>query len=501
MSRAWGSAGLLLALVACGGKDESDLSAAHASAAAASGEAGRERSQAGEAAAVAQAGSAGQGMDAGMPLAVAGHVGGAGGAGASMDAEDAGPAMDAAAQPAKMKEPDTSDEVFRDDRLSTYTLTIASADWDTLQKTALDEQYVPAMLEVDGQAIGKIGVRYKGSYTLTSCFEDGKQVCRKVSMKLKFDEYESSLRYHGLKRLNFHSALNDHSLLHERVSYKLFRDFGVLAPRSVHARLMINGSYAGLFDLTEEVDGRFVDRNFSGQEDNGTLYKEVWPGSSQSADYFTQGEQTNEGAPVTKILSFAQQLAAAKSSTLGQVVSHWMDVDSTLRYLAVHTAIKHWDGPLTFWCSAEHGCVNHNYYLYESPAQERLTFIAWDMDNTFYDDTLTDMAQVPQWWEPADECIRDGSKQFMAPACDRMVQGFNLLGHDKFRATMARLLSGPYQVAAMQADVDRWSMQIDEAVKTDPHSSGYEDWKANVAGLRAAIATFRTRAEAVRDGK
>jgi hypothetical protein len=318
-------------------------------------------------------------------------------------------------------------------------------------------------------------------------------------MKLKFDAYDASLRFHGLKRLNFHSSLLDSSHLHERLSYKLFRDFGVLAPRSVHARLEIGGRYAGLYNLTEDVDGRFLAHRFEGAEADGTLYKEVWPGSSQDPAYFTSAQQTNEGAPVAKIVAFASELAAAKSSTLGQVVTRYMDPDYMLRYLAVHTAVKHWDGPLTFYCKVDTGCTNHNFFLYESPTQNRFSIVAWDMDNTFYDDTLIDMAKVPEWYEPKDACIRDGSREFLAPACDRLVQGFNQLGHDEFRAVLARLLQGPYQTASLQADIDRWAKQIDASVKTDPAGSGYEDWKANVAGLRAAIGTFRDRARTLRD--
>jgi hypothetical protein len=496
MKKGWGSVCGLLVLIACDGSDGSHSPwSVDAGDPVSPAEARPPQNQTPPVAASAAGagGSAGPSMDAGISSKADSAVDAA--------SEDAGPMPADAAPPTKPPVIDTSKEVFRDELLRTYELTITDADWKTLQKTALDEMYVPAMLRVDGQAVGKIGVRYKGSYTLTECFMDGKQTCRKVSMKLKLDEYDKDLRFQSLKRLNLHSALNDHSHLHERVSYQLFRDFGVLAPRSVHARLMINGKYVGLYNLTEDVDGRFTAHNFSGQEGDGTLYKEVWPGSSQDPAYFSNGQQTNEGTPVTKIVSFATELAAANSSERGQVVARWMDTDYTLRYLAVHTAIKHWDGPLTFYCSAEKGCVNHNYFIYESPSQNRLSIVAWDVDNTFYDNVLTDMADVPEWYEPADECVRDGSSEFLAPACDHLVQGFNQLGHDAFRAALGRLLEGPFQVARLQADIDRWAQQIDQSVKSDPAGSGYEDWKANVAGLRAAIATFRTRAAALRDSK
>lgn len=449
-----------------------------------------------------QAGSQPEAAGSGGALAAASGSGGtqapeagAGGQPAA-GAAGSGGAAGAPAEPA----PKASDEVFRDDLLRTYELTISDADWEHLQATATEELYVPARFSVEGEQLGTIGVRYKGNHgTLHNCFDDGEQTCRKLSIKLKFDEYDPALRYRGLKKLNFHSSLRDHSHLHERVSYKLFRDFDVLAPRSVHARLMINGEYKGLYNLTEEVDGRFTDHRFSGAEGQGTLYKEAWPGTSRDPGYFTHAQSTNEGSPVTKVVRFAEELANAPSDQLGQVVARWMDPDATLRYLAVHTATKHWDGPLTFYCSEEYGCNNHNYFIYESATRDRFDIVAWDTDNTFYEDVLTEEADVPEWYESVDYCDHNASDGFLPPACDRLVQGFVQLGLDKFRATLDALLTGPYRVDALQADVDRWAAQIDEAVKTDPAGSGYEDWRGNVNYLKSMIAQRYDETAAIRD--
>ena len=393
-----------------------------------------------------------------------------------------------------------SDEVFRDDLLRTYELTISDEDWAELQRTASEERYVPAQLSVEGELVGTIGVRYKGNAgTLHHCFEDGEQTCRKLSLKLKFSEYDPALRYRGLKKLNLHSSLRDHSHLHERVTYKLFREFGVLAPRSVHARLNINGEYRGLYNLTEQVDGRFTDHRFRGADGDGTLYKEAWPARSTQPEYFTHAQATNEGSTVSKVVRFAEELASAPSSELGEVVRRWMDPDLALRYLAVHTATKHWDGPLTFYCSEEYGCNNHNYYLYESATRDYFEIVAWDTDNTFYEDVLTERAEVPAWYEAVDDCDHDAGDDFLPPGCDRLVQGFVQLGLDSFRQTLDTLLNGPYQVDALQADVDRWAAQIDEAVKTDPSGSGYEDWRGNVSYLKRMIAQRYAETAAIRD--
>lgn len=402
-----------------------------------------------------------------------------------------------AAAPSGIK---SSDEVFRDDMLRTYELTFADADWDELQKTATEEQYVPAMLSVDGEQVGQIGVRYKGATgTLQSCFSDGEQTCRKLSMKLKFNEYDANLRYRGLKKLNLHGSLNDPSHLHERLTYQIFREFGVLAPRSVHARVKINGEYKGLYNLTEEVDGRFTDYHFEGADGDGTLYKEAWPARSQDPGYFTHAQQTNEGSPVTKVIEFAEALAAADSDALGAVVSRYMDPDEVMRYLAVHTTTKHWDGPLTFYCTGEYGCNNHNYFIYEAVTEDRFALVAWDVDNTFYENVLTDQALVPSWYEPAPECDFEAEEGFLAPGCDRLVQGFVQLGLDKFSDALAKMLEGPYQVSKLHADVDRWAAQIDESVKTDPAGSGYDDWRGNINYLKTMIEKRHDRALMLRD--
>ena len=384
--------------------------------------------------------------------------------------------------------------------LRTYELTFADEDWDELQRTAPEEQYVPAMLAVDGEPVGRIGVRYKGSSgTLQGCFSDGVQTCPKLSMKLKFHEYDPSLRYYGLKKLNLHSSRNDPSHLHERLSYQLFREFDVLAPRSVHARVVINGEYRGLYNLTESVDGRFTDYRFAGADGQGTLYKEAWPAKSQEPGYYTYAQQTNEGSPVTKAVEFATALAEANQDELGDVVRRFMDPTATLRYLAVHTTTKHWDGPLTFYCTKEYGCNNHNYFIYEMVTQDRFAIVAWDMDNTFYDNVLTDQALVPSWYDPPIECDFEAEEGFLAPGCDRLVQGFVQLGLDKFGDALGEFLDGPYQVSALHADVDRWAAQIDESVRSDPAGSGYEDWRGNVAFLKDMIEKRHERAQMLRD--
>ena len=85
-----------------------------------------------------------------------------------------------------------SDIVFDENRLMTYYLTVEPEDWSWLTTHAAEEEYVRASLNVGCSDIGTVGLRFKGSYgTLTLCLdEEGNRVCPKLSMKIKFSEYD-----------------------------------------------------------------------------------------------------------------------------------------------------------------------------------------------------------------------------------------------------------------------------------------------------------------------
>ena len=115
-------------------------------------------------------------------------------------------------------------------------------------------------------------------------------------MKVKFntDDYPER-KFFGLKKLLFHSMNNDYSLLRERLGYWIFREMGVMGPRSVHAIVKINGEVSGLYALVEEVDGRFTRTNFENGE--GNLYKGIMPtdqgNNPYSEDEYRDALQSN----------------------------------------------------------------------------------------------------------------------------------------------------------------------------------------------------------------
>ena len=255
-----------------------------------------------------------------------------------------------------------SDYLYDQELLHTFELTISDAAFAEINDDPSEEEYVEGSLTFEGETISPVGIRYKGSIGAWvgclaggSLFEpDGAKTCTKLSMKVKINWEDSSRTFWGVKKLQFHSMNLDPTQMHDRLGYWLFRKMGVPAPRATHARLVINGNYVGLYSFVEQIDGRFVDRQFD--DGDGNLYKEVWPlnhqGSARKRSKFRDALKTNEEDDVTVdyILAFSEELAAAEKNELPEIVAKWMDVEEIIRWAVVDRAIRNDDGPLHWYC-------------------------------------------------------------------------------------------------------------------------------------------------------
>jgi len=394
-----------------------------------------------------------------------------------------------------------SDWVFDEAELRSYELTLAPEDWEVLQQNARDEQYAEADLRIDEMTVARVGLRFKGSVgTLAACFaDDGRPLCSKLSMKLKFDEYLPEQRFFGLKRLNFNSMILDPSLMHERLAYRLFRELGVVAPRAVHAKLSVNGESFGVFSLVEAVDGRFTDDHFAGGD--GNLYKEAWP-DTDDTDFLDSHLETNEAeADHSLLLQFHADLAAATDDELPGVVARYLDPDSLFAYLAIDRSIRDWDGVSTFYCyEGSTACENHNYYLYQHEDDARFTLIPWDLDNTFVPTTPLD--EVPGWFEIPGDCSRRYEafgKGVMPAACDPLLRGAALSERSGYRNGLDRLLSGPFAARTVDVWLAEWQAQLEPEVAADEHGPGLDEFHSALLDLASSVSELRARAELERD--
>lgn len=426
------------------------------------------------------------------------------------------PAPEADGEPVALAryESESSDVLFDPAVVHTFAIDL---DVDKLAELDADptaEEYVEGSLTFDGETIGPIGVRYKGSVGAflfctngPNAFDpSGAKTCTKLSMKLKMNWEDGDDTFYGVKKVQLHSQNLDTTKMHERLGYWLFREMGVPVPRSTHARVEINGEFVGLFALTEQIDGRFTRENFD--DGSGNLYKEVWPfnpdGTPRNADEFIDGLKTNEDEDPTAdmIRQFAQELADSEPGTEIGVIDRWIDVDLFVRTMVVDRAIRNDDGALHWYCFD--GCNPHNFYWYENPTTGQLTMLPWDLDNAF--DNLGSSGVTGSVTQIADRFgdITDDCAIFFfgglnlpqkSAACDPLIGPISQLT-DEFDAARAEFVAGPFSKESVDERIAQWSTQIEDLVAEAEatHADGQP-----VSAWREAMATMISNIDAARE--
>ena len=414
---------------------------------------------------------------------------------------------------------DDSGYIFDQERLHTFELTLSDEALAQIDRNPSAEEWVLGLLTFEGETIDRVGIRYKGSIgAWVGCLSDpdwsdpsGHKVCTKLSMKVKVNWDDSNREFHGLRRLQFHSMNLDPSQMHERLGYWLFREMGVPAPRSVHARLIVNGTYVGVFALTEQIDGRFTRHNFD--DGTGNLYKEVWPlhvGYVTGDLFFVEALRTNEdeNPSIELIKNFGSEVKAAGPDGAAEVVDRWMDVDEVLAWAVVDRTIRNDDGPFHWYCFGE--CRPHNYYWYEEPTAGTLHLIPWDLDNAFQNivkdsNPVTPVADA--WGEITRDCQRFGYGDWgllqRSAACDPVFAAWATFDDD-YRRLLDEFLDGPFAEELVTAQVEAWVAQIADA--TTEAAAAHDDavsvrkWTGAVDELLAALDHARSVARKPRDG-
>lgn len=426
------------------------------------------------------------------------------------DAPDDNVEPDAAAENDDQRD---SDFLFAQDQLHTFELTLSADDLAFLDADPTAEQYVSGTLTFEGETI-PVGIRYKGSVgAFVRCVDaenflepSGPKICTKLSMKIKINWEDPDAELLGVRKLQFHAMNNQGSLVRERLAYWLYREMGVPAPRSTHARIVVNGDFVGIFALTENIDGRFTRENFP--DGTGNLYKEAWPitqaGAVQAAEVLIGSLRTNEndvGVSAEIMQSFADELLSSNDPVA--VVEQWMDVEALMAQLAVDRTIRHDDGPFHWYCQlaagggANGGCGPHNFFWYEDPTARQVHLIPWDLDNAFANivEDSNPVTPIPDGiGDITFDCKPFAYGAFKleqrSASCDPLFAAWALM-EDQYAAAVQQLHDGPLRAEVIDPLLDEWEAQIRESVAEA--AATHEDalpvawWQASLDELRRAL--------------
>ena len=365
---------------------------------------------------------------------------------------------------------DDASYIYDPDRIYTFDVEIDPTDLQRVDEDPKAEQYVAARLRFE-DATYEVGYRYKGSVgafrpPCTTGFDGGPRG-GKCSVKLSFNWPDPDGRFFGLKKLQFHAMNTDPSMMRERLGYALFRQMGVPTARATHAILRVNGQ-PDIYALVEQIDGRFTRSRFT-EGGKGNLYKEIWP-VHEDPELYLGALKTNEHEmpSVDRMLRFSEAVLDGP-----EAMAEWLDVEATVRYMAVDRVIMNDDGAFHFYClggglgnnPAPPG--NHNYYWYEAEHADRLWLIPWDLDNAMSDIPFPPHIDVDWRLMPEPSQCTCGGGGFggglsTPSGCDPLIQNFQAWV-PRYEDMVDDFISGPFRKQAVDAQLDGWRQQLTDA--------------------------------------
>lgn len=401
-------------------------------------------------------------------------------------------------------------DIFSDDRVNTYSVTIDERIYDSLHLTAKEELYQACTLSFNGEPVGTVGIRFQGSgYHMNLYFdENGNKLTPKVSFKFKFNKYDPLKRFFGLKKLILNAMDTDYSCLRNSLAYDLFNDVGIHACQTAFARLEINGKYEGLFLIIEPVDGEYLDKRFSGFG-NGNLFKETWPGNTSNELALKHLKTKEYIGNVNRFLDFNKAVSEMNEDNFISEISKWIDLDNLLKFIAVDRAVVSSDGIMTWYVEGKFS-GNHNYYWYEeNKVNGKFHLLPWDYDCSFYaSDAVHDLAGVPRWNEKptGKEYTIFGDSKVIAPSEDNFIYLLGQTCWNRYVKIAEKFLNNQFSKDSLLNKIERIETLIEPHLRNDPNLkhdtnlTGYETWQVAVERFKNSIDQYRGRFESLLEG-
>lgn len=158
--------------------------------------------------------------------------------------------------------------LFDGSRVHTIDIVADGDDWEAMLESALDKEYIPCTVVIDGEKLGNAAIRPKGNTSLSSV--QGMD-SRRYSFKVEFDHYAAGSTYHGLDKLSLNNLIYDATYMKDYLVYDMMRFIGADAPLASFAIITVNGEDWGLYLAVEAVEDAFLQRNYG--SGHGNLYK------------------------------------------------------------------------------------------------------------------------------------------------------------------------------------------------------------------------------------
>ena len=305
-------------------------------------------------------------------------------------------------------------DLFTDGSIRRLQIQILPAGIDSLRRDP--REYVHATVTENGTVYTDIAVHVKGS---VGSFRD---VDDKPDLTLDFNRFNSTRKFHDLRRVYLNNSVEDPSYCNELLGGELFRAAGVPAPRVAHAVVTLNGRRLGLYVLKEGFTEDFL----------GCYFKHIGANLYEPGDGHDVNQRLKRNAVVApkqdgaRLQSLADAVLDPNPTTHWQRLEQILDVDEFVKFMAMEVMIGHRDG----YCLAR-----NNYRIYQDIDSCKMVFFPHGMDQLFGNPDATWLPHMSGLTAKAVMETPEGARQY--------------------RATFSNLFTSVFQASPLQARVDQ----------------------------------------------
>jgi len=242
--------------------------------------------------------------------------------------------------------------------------------------------YAKANLTIDGERFQEAGLRFKGNSSYR--FSAGGF---KRPLKIDTNRFVKGQKLHGRTKLNLSNAFLDSAFMKEKLAYELYNAAGLATPGVGWAAvtLSIEGLREkidlGIYVLIEQVDDRYLVRNFGEATEGSLLMKPEtspnweYPGEGAAAynDFEIKGGKENEDQ-IRRFGELLKLIQGGSDHDFAREIGARMDLKQFAGYLAATSILANIDSYIA---------MPHNYYLLLDKADDKLRLLPWDVNEAF----------------------------------------------------------------------------------------------------------------------
>ena len=268
---------------------------------------------------------------------------------------------------------DAAAVMFNPLMVNNFSMQMSEADFDSLKSPNVSWDYEGDWREtrMSFTMAGKVYGPYVVGVHLKGAWGSWRDVNGKAAFKIKMDAYVPKQTLFGVSRITLNNMVQDPGYVNESVTYRLFRNLGIPAPRTGYANVSLNGINYGLHLNVETPNKQMLKRwGISSKH----LYKGAVP---YFPDFYRGSEWTFaiESGSETNVSDLTNliELQDLDGEAWWDAMSKITDMEMLTLGWATEYYTGHWDGYV----------LNRNNFFVNFDDNGKVLMIPWGVDQTW----------------------------------------------------------------------------------------------------------------------